>query len=56
MRYSLSVIVVRILSQSSVVEAPGEVVDRVGLVLDGAGDDLRIEVVVEEVIQVALDR
>ena len=54
-RDTSEVIVVRILSDASVEEGPGEEVDSVLLVGDVLGDNGGVEVVVEELVQVRLD-
>ena len=51
---TLQVVVVGVECHSPVEEGPGKVVDSVLLVLNCLGHHLRIEVVVEEVIQVGL--
>ena len=51
---TLKIVVVRVLCHPSVDECPGEVVDRILLVLDSLGHDLSVEVIVKEVIQVRL--
>jgi len=60
----MQVVVVGVLCESAVEECPREVVDRVLLGLDGLHglavhdlcDNLRVEVVVEEVVEVRLNR
>mmetsp|Transcript_35800 Transcript_35800/g.83557 ORF Transcript_35800/g.83557 Transcript_35800/m.83557 type:complete len:278 (-) Transcript_35800:4673-5506(-) len=55
-RGALQVVVVGVLREPAVHEGPREVVDRVLLVLDGLCDRLGAHVVVQEVIEVRLDR
>ena len=55
MGHTLEVVVVGILSHPAVEEGPGEIVDSILLVLDGLGDDLCVKVIVQAMIQVALD-
>mmetsp|Transcript_10234 Transcript_10234/g.17769 ORF Transcript_10234/g.17769 Transcript_10234/m.17769 type:complete len:476 (+) Transcript_10234:1245-2672(+) len=55
MRGTLQVVVVRVLRQSAVVEGPSQVVHRVGLVLDRTRDNLRVEVIVQGMVQMTLD-
>ena len=52
---TLQVVVVGVLSHPPVEESPGEVVDSILLVLNGLGHHLRIEMIVEEVIQMGLE-
>ena len=54
--HPLQVVVVWVLCHAAVEEGPGEVVDRILLVLHRLGDYLGVEVVVEEVVQVRLER
>ena len=48
------VVVVGVLRETSVEERPGEIVDGILLVLDDARDRLRVEVVVQPLVQVRL--
>ena len=56
MGHALQVVVVRVLCHATVEEGPGEVVHSILLVLHRLGDYLGVEVVVEEVVQVGLER
>src|SRR4029434_5025200 len=51
---SMQIVVVGVLRHAPVEEGPGQVVDGVLLVLDGLGDDLCVEVVMETVVQMRL--
>lgn len=55
-RHILQIIVVRILRHPTVHERPRQVIHRVLLVLDGPRDNLRVEGVVQEMIQMRFDR
>ena len=56
MSHPSEVVVVRVLAQSTVIERPGQIVDRVLLRLDGSRHDLCRHVIVKEVIEVGLNR